>query len=353
VTLPSRDSMSDIVWLATGFLGDLILTTAGIDLAAKFFPQAKQHVITTSLGVVALAGSSSITSLIPFEKRGKSTWTAMRSTTLELRSKLTSNANPVLLQVHRSIRSGLLARSIGLPTITYKESEWATHAATKVPRVATLHEAARIALLLEPLGIPRSAIVQAKPVLPSLPLLGEHPWQVRLQKWHQSGQRIVGIAPGSVWGTKRWTQDGFVALIRLILRETRDTVVLLGSSAEKALCTEIMTAVGSHNERLLDLCAATSLDDLRRVYPVLSALVSNDSSPLHYGSAFNIPTVALFGATIPEMGFGPLASRSHALGIELECRPCSDHGPQVCPKQHFRCMRELTAERVFTVLRDL
>ena len=58
-------------------------------------------------------------------------------------------------------------------------------------------------------------------------------------------------------------------------------------------------------------------------------------------------TVTLFGATVNQMGFGPLASQSQALGIELECRPCSDHGPKTCPLGHFRCMSELQVDHVY------
>jgi heptosyltransferase-2 len=60
------------------------------------------------------------------------------------------------------------------------------------------------------------------------------------------------------------------------------------------------------------------------------------------------PTVTLYGPTLPAFGFGPLAPR-HAI-VEhppgLECRPCSAHGPQVCPRAHFRCMREISAATV-------
>ena len=34
--------------------------------------------------------------------------------------------------------------------------------------------------------------------------------------------------------------------------------------------------------------------------------MTNDSAPLHLASAMNTPTVAIFGPTVPEFGFGPL-----------------------------------------------
>lgn len=354
----NANDFTDIVWVTTGFLGDLILTTAGIELAAKFWPKIGQHVITTPLGALALAQADHIQTIIPFDKRGGSTLQAMGNTVRSLREVCLAPKRPVLLQVHRSVRTSLLTRMSRLPTITYMESALASHATFRVPRIATFHEASRIALLLEPLGMPRDAIVNARPRLKALPLGDASGWQRQIIRWRETGKSMIAIAPGSVWGTKRWTKEGFTQLIRLIAKETEDAVILLGSGAEKEICAAIIQDLGpdglpSNTDRFLDLSGVTSLEDLCRVFPVLTALVCNDSAPLHYASAFDVPTVALFGATIPEMGFGPLAIRSRTLGVELDCRPCSDHGPQVCPKKHFRCMKDLAPAVVFSVLRSI
>jgi heptosyltransferase-2 len=59
------------------------------------------------------------------------------------------------------------------------------------------------------------------------------------------------------------------------------------------------------------------------------------------------PTLTIFGPTVPEFGFGPLARRSVVAGLdELPCRPCHHHGPPRCPLGHWRCMRDLDADRV-------
>jgi heptosyltransferase-2 len=85
-----------------------------------------------------------------------------------------------------------------------------------------------------------------------------------------------------------------------------------------------------------------------------AVIVTNDSSPLHLASAMGTPTVAIFGPTVPDFGFGPLAPSSVAVGHEtLSCRPCHRHGPRRCPLGHFRCMRELTADVVGGHVRTL
>jgi heptosyltransferase-2 len=83
-------------------------------------------------------------------------------------------------------------------------------------------------------------------------------------------------------------------------------------------------------------------------------LVTNDSAPQHLASARGTPTVTLFGPTVPAFGFGPLAPGSVTLGVEeLACRPCDPHGPERCPLGHWRCMRELSVERVIASIRSM
>jgi heptosyltransferase-2 len=242
----------------------------------------------------------------------------------------------------------------GLPTVTFDETIGGGHAAARVPRVALLHEAARISLLLEPLGVSRAEIVAARPKLAPLPLAADSDWQARVAAHVAAGGKVVAVAPGSVWGTKRWPTERYAEVAARLVRERRDVLlVLIGSDAEREASGAVAAAVtalgGDALGRVLDLAGKTSLDDLRRLFPHLALLIANDSSPIHYAAAFAVPTVAVFGATVPSMGFGPLAPGSVVLEVGgLPCRPCGAHGPMTCPLSHFRCMRDLGTETVLT-----
>jgi heptosyltransferase-2 len=79
--------------------------------------------------------------------------------------------------------------------------------------------------------------------------------------------------------------------------------------------------------------------------------VTNDSAPLHFAQAVETPTVAIFGSTVPGFGFGPRGPRDQVVELGgLECRPCSAHGPPVCPLGHHRCMRDLDVDRVLAAI---
>lgn len=339
-------AIKNIIWIQTSFLGDVILSTAAFTLARREFPAAKHWLVTTPVGEAALKGQPFLDEIIVFDKR-KDGLRGMGKvkTTLHEKGAL---ENAVILQPHRSFRSSLLARFLKAPRITYTETAGGMGAWRRVSRVALLHEAARIALLLEPLGVAREKITRQKPYLKPTDALTE-----KTQVLHSFKGSLVGIAPGSVWATKRWPAERFADVAESLLRLPDVGVVLLGSRDEEEAASSMLKRIGSH-PRLFNLVGSTGITDLPAIYQRLNLLMTNDSSPIHYASAFGIPTVAIFGATVPEMGFGPLADKSTVVELDqLECRPCSDHGPQVCPLGHFRCMREITAEQVFNACQPL
>lgn len=335
-----QEKITDLIWLATGFIGDVVLTTAGTELARQEFPGIRQHVITTAVGAKALAHADGLTSKVVFAKRSGGALKSFRTVRDELSGHLGSVGNTVLLQSHRSFRSSLLARYLGFPTVGYAEADLAFLAGRRCDRIAVFHEAARIAMLLEPLGVDRAKIAGAKPRLLH-PALREEISSL-LPAGHAP---LVAVAPGSVWGTKRWTSEGFTRLVTRFLADGL-RVALIGSQAEEAVAGEIFSALPDQS-RVVNLAGKTRIEDLPSLFAGCSMLVSNDSSPIHFASAVDLPTVAVFGATVPEMGFGPLASHSQTCGIKLDCRPCSDHGPMTCPLGHFRCMREMSADMVY------
>ena len=314
--------------------------------AAELMPQVKQHLITTPAGRAALGTVSLLTSIEVFDKHGDAAASGLR-----LRSKFSKivGAKPVVLQPHKSIRSTLLAALLPGPVVTYCETTGSFLATKRVPRVAVLHESDRIALLLEGLGFPRQEILGRRPSMPqnTVPLATPNlPWQTDLSqkiKW-------IGVAPGSVWATKRWPAAKFTTLCQLLLDDPSVGIVLLGSAEESAICASLEEAClrtrPFAKSRLINLSGRTKLQDLPTIYQGLSLLLANDSSPIHYASAFNVPTVAIFGATVPALGFGPLAQNSVVIEKQLACRPCSDHGPKSCPLTHFKCMNEIDVDDV-------
>src|SRR6185436_18065445 len=161
------------------------------------------------------------------DKRGRS----MRKAVQAVKSALQHcpRETTVVLQAHRSVRSSLLAHALHFYTITYDESRFGFLADKRVPRVAVLHETQRIGLLLEPLGARREDLLQYQPSLTKV----ASTWLDELLS-PIDRLPLIAIAPGSVWGTKRWPVEYFIQLGRILLTETGCTLVILGSQDEMA-----------------------------------------------------------------------------------------------------------------------
>ena len=133
---------------------------------------------------------------------------------------------------------------------------------------------------------------------------------------------------------------------------TRENVLslLIGGKSDQELCRRIATGIGPAALNLSgDLTLRQTVEALRRC----ALVVTNDSAPTHLGVAAGIRVLTLFGSTVPEYGFAPFGPRGRTLGIEIYCRPCTDHGRQDCPQRHFRCLREITPDRVLAEIRQM
>jgi heptosyltransferase II len=152
---------------------------------------------------------------------------------------------------------------------------------------------------------------------------------------------IVALAPGSAWATKRWPY--YAELARRLAPSFR--LAIVGSSADSAAARSITETAGAQG--VVDATGKLSLLGSAELIGRVALLVTNDSSPQHLASAMGTPTVTIFGPTVPELGFGPLAPYSVAVGHKtLDCRPCHQHGLQKCPLGHLKCMKELDVTNV-------
>ena len=97
---------------------------------------------------------------------------------------------------------------------------------------------------------------------------------------------------------------------------------------------------------VIDLIGQTPLLELAAYLDCCTVVVSNDTGPMHIAAALNKPIVVLYGPTTPALGFSPYGVTWEEASVALACRPCHAHGPQRCPKSHWRCMLDLSVDQV-------
>jgi len=147
--------------------------------------------------------------------------------------------------------------------------------------------------------------------------------------------RYAVFCPGAEYGpAKRWPHFGALAA-RMPL-----PVVLLGSERDREACDAVPG---------VNLAGRTSLDEALDLIGCAELVVSNDSGLMHVAAALGRPQVALFGSSSPEHT-PPLSAQARVVWLRLECSPCF---ARVCPLGHFRCMNELSVERVLEEIERL
>jgi heptosyltransferase-2 len=334
-------SESSSLVIQTSFLGDMVLTTP---LLAYLAASGPVDVVSTPAASALLANHPAVRERIIYDKRG-----ADRGARgfFRLAARLRSRTYHRVYLAQGSVRSGALALASGIADrIGFQTSAGRAFYTTRITIPKHAHHAARLLSL----GLrDASRLFSNEVVRPSLYPGREEREAVDtvLARQNAHAEPLIAVAPGSVWATKRW--PAYPALAQTLGSDAR--IVVIGGAADRALAQEIVTATsGQAIDTTGQLSLLASAELIRRS----ALLVTNDSLPLHLASAMDTPTVAIFGPTVPEFGFGPLATTSAVVGEqELTCRPCDPHGPRSCPLGQWRCMREISSDSVALLARNL
>ena len=334
--------MSSLV-IQTSFLGDVVLTTP---LIAAIAPRGAVDVVTTPAAAPLLANHPLVREVIAYDKRGAD---AGIGGFRRLAARLRDRAYAVAFLAQGSLRSAALASWAGIPErIGFDTSSGRVLHTRSVPYRPDVHHAERLWRLAE------FGVADERSLRPRLyPGVAERTAVDDLlrEAGVGAGERLVALAPGSQWGTKRWPYYPELAR-RLAAEWPHARIVVVGGREDAPLAAGVAEAAGA--SRVVDASGRLSLLGSAELLSRCALLVTNDSSPQHLASAVGTPTVTVFGPTVPEFGFGPLAERRAVAGHPaLACRPCDSHGPQRCPLRHWRCMRELGAEAVHALAVDV
>ncbi len=164
--------------------------------------------------------------------------------------------------------------------------------------------------------------------------------------WRTAGwaptTEVVGINPGAAYGAaKFWPMEYWVTLAQQLVDTRGCGLLVLCGPKEQDLARHIVAQVQRPGVHTL-AAHRISLGLTKACVQRLALLVTTDSGPRHFGTAFDRPVLTLFGPTHIAWTetYHP---RSINLQQSVPCGPCQ---LRVCPLDH-RCMRELTPQAVF------
>ena len=323
----------NILIIQTAFIGDVVLSTPLVDKVKDAYPDGKITYVTTPVGASILRNNPNIEEIIEYDKRGEHK--GIKGLFI-LGKRLKYQNFDLVICPHRYLRSTLLAWLTGCNTrLGYDNAAGKFLFTEKIHYSKDKHEVERLLSFVRGNELKRYEI-KLYPGKKEKKRIDEI-WKAN----NVEDKKVIMIAPGSKWFTKKWPVEYFNVLIEKLSTRSDIMMVLIGGRDELLLNIK-------ETKNMINLIGETSLLEVAEVARRSDIVLTNDSSPIHIASAFqNTHIIAIFGATVRELGFFPWSKNSQVIeNIGLPCRPCGLHGGDKCPKGHFKCMLELKPEMV-------
>ncbi len=342
--------MAKALVIQTAFLGDVVLTTPLFRALADNYNMKTAAVVTPAGAAILGHPAQPVAGLektIAYDKRGSD-----RGLTsfLKLAARLKNEHFDVLLSPHRSYRSAALTLLSRAPArVGFDENALPFAWTQRVPRDRNIHDVERNLSLLEPLGgLPED--FSPKPEVAVTP--EGRTGAERIAGEFLSAPLKIGVAPGSVWGTKRWLPERFAEVMEALTDRKGAKFALVGGPDDRA---STATVAGLTSAECTDTAGETNVQEMAALISHLDLFITNDSGAMHVAAALEVPVVAIFGPTVPGFGFTPYTDKAKVIEPENppRCRPCNPHGPRQCPEGHFDCMKNISVKAVVNAALEL
>jgi heptosyltransferase-2 len=322
----------NILLLQTAFLGDAILTTPLIRALRKIYSDSKIDILATPQAGIVFRNNPHVNQIFFLNKK---IWLKKIYSIVKVIFQIKKQNYDLAISIQSSLTSSLLMFLAGIPErLGFSRQKLLTQS---LPHTKGLHKIQKILRLLELLTDKK------------FDMQTEIFWtKTEEEKSHQyvapyKTQRmfLVGIAPGSIWNTKRWLQEYYTELVTM-LEQQNIKVILIGGNDDYRLCRAIKN--GSES---LNLAGSLTILESAALIEKLDLLITNDSAPLHIANAVKTDVIAIFGPTVKDFGFYPYRDHDKVIEVTLDCRPCGYHGGKKCPLKHHNCMKFIKPQTVF------
>lgn len=318
-----NDRTMKILVIRFSSIGDVVLTTPVIRALKKQLPNAEIHFITKTAFKGVLEHNPNIDRLFTIEKSIN-----------EVIADLKKENYDYLIDLHKNTRTLSLKLKLRRPSFSFPKLNFKKWLLVNFKRksMPKMHVVDRYFKTVEKLGVKNDQLPCDFFIQPSD--------QVSIEK--QFGlipKKYMTIAIGAQFATKRMP----FAKLKEIIDQIELPIILIGGPTDSELANKLLTAFTGR--RIFSACGAFSLAQSASIVKQSSSLLTNDTGMMHIASCFEIPTVSVWGNTVPELGMYPyFPLKKELFSIhevkDLACRPCSKIGFKECPKKHFNCMNQ-------------
>ncbi len=325
-----------ILIIQTAFIGDVILITPLIRATKELYPQARIDALVVPGAAKLLKNNPYLNEVLTYSKRDK----ALLSMRYMI-STLKAREYDLAISPHSSGRTHLLMYLARIPQrIGFDRGTMPFLLTAKTPHPKGIHKAKKNLALLKLLT--EQEFDQQTELFPS----AEDKSKVDELLLPLQSQKLIAMAPGSVWATKCWPVEHYAELAKALSDKGGYGIILIGGKEDKPKCDIIRQSC----PKALNLAGETNLLESAAAIANCQLMICNDSGALHIANAMQTRVIAFFGPTVQSIGYFPFGPQDKVFETDLDCRPCSSHGPQKCPLKHHNCMKLLKPEAVLNYI---
>lgn len=304
-------------------IGDVVLTTPVVRCLKQQIPDIEIHFITKKSFQPILQDNPYIDKLI-----------TIQSSINEVISELKKEKYDWVIDLHKNVRTLSLKQKLGVPSRSFPKmnlEKWML-VKFKIDRMPKIHIVDRYFETVKHLGV--------KNDLQPCDFFISNDAYVNIENTFELTSSYITIAIGAQFATKRMNFEK----LSEIISQLDETIIIVGGSMDNELAQQLIDHFPS--KTIKNACGDFSLQQSASIVKQSKLIITNDTGLMHIASCYQIPTVSVWGNTVPALGMYPYFPEKPELfsihEVEgLNCRPCSKIGFQKCPKGHFNCINQL------------
>lgn len=306
-------------------IGDVVLTTPVIRAIAQQ-TDFEVHFLTKTRFASVLHHNPYITKVYTIERELD-----------EVLTYLKKEQYSYLIDLHKNLRSFRLRRALSVPAYhfpKYNIEKWLL-VNFKVNKLPDSHIVDRYFQAVAPLDVKKDE--------KGLDYFLGPEDRVDLSASTQKAGYIVFVL-----GAAHFTKQIPLTLFQEIIPKIAEPILLVGGPNDQEIGEKLAQ---SFPKQVKNYTGQLTIGQSAYLLSNARAVLTPDTGMMHIAAAFQRPTVVIWGNTVPALGMYPYMTNHENLEVpNLSCRPCDKIGKKQCPKGHFKCMKNQSAEEIVAAL---
>jgi lipopolysaccharide heptosyltransferase I len=333
--------------ICLGGLGKVVNALPVLHALRETYPDARTGWLTEEAMAPLLRGHPELDQLhvVPRAEWKALSWWGRRRAMKDFSLELGAAGYTVAVDMHGSRTSAPFACASGAALrVSYAPPDGAAlsrrfYTYRVVPSPHIKHITERYLSLLVPLAVKRARPVH---VFPDLIRARER----AIAKFDTSPEGAYAVLhPGASCASRQWPPDHYAELARGIISDlSLDVFVTASGDVERSRAEGVVKVAGERAHVVPTL----ELDELAGFLSPSALFVGGDAGPMHLASGLGVPTVAIFGPTLPERK-GPRGQRTRAAEGGLPCAGC---GRPTCTFGTDACMKKIEPGAVLALAKE-